>query len=541
MDKKRGCVSHSQGDISPKLADAMLRAKSQTNLKNAREYFEEHLCVGDYYSAGQTVRGEWFGHGADKLGLKGVVTEEAFLRLCAGRNPKTDLRLTQRLNSMRRDDGKETPNRRIFYDFTFSPPKSVSVVALYQDARIVELHDRAVRSAMAELEKFAETRVRKAGQFGERPTGEVVAACFQHDTSRELDPHLHTHGVVFNATFDPVEQRWKALDTHGMYRAQKFVENLYFHELCKGLRFLGYEIENNARNFEIRGMPAAVIARFSKRHQQIEEEARKQIARDGYCGNIAELREHVAHDKRRRKMRDSTAGRLRAFWAEQLPAGEKAALSALRPGRPGRPDSADVPGIVAWADEHLFERKAIVHDHELWSAALARGRGTDLDLPAIVAEIERRGYVGEKDTRRLTSLQVLRCELAVVLAARDGRNGFAPLNPTYPLAAGLAREQRTAVEHMRCFQSWHRIAPGDGAASFIGCEQALAKIGLATTGNDLARHPFSFVLEVADLKMALVGKILLGIGQIPGGGAVCRPERREDAFAICCGRVLAGR
>jgi conjugative relaxase-like TrwC/TraI family protein len=366
---------------------------------------------------------------------------------------------------MRRNNGKETPNRRIFYDFTFSPPKSVSVVAMYQDARIVESHDWAVRSAMAELEKFAETRVRKSGQFGERPTGEVVAACFQHDTSRELDPHLHTHGVVFNATFDPVEQRWKALDTHGMYRSQKYVENLYFHELCKGLRSLGYMIENNARNFEIKGVPATVIARFSKRHQQIEVEARKQVARDGFCGNIAELRERVAHDKRRRKMRDSTAGRLRAFWAEQLAADEKAALSAVRPSQPGRPDAADVRGIVAWADEHLFERKAIVFDHELWSAALARGRGTDLDLPAVVAEIERRGYIREKDTRRLTSPEVLRCELAVVLAARDGRNGFAPLNPGCPLAAGLAGEQRTAVERIlksRDFITLFRGGAGTG-------------------------------------------------------------------------------
>src|ERR1017187_4697288 len=31
----------------------MLTAKTQYNLTNAREYFEEHLCVGDYYDEGQ--------------------------------------------------------------------------------------------------------------------------------------------------------------------------------------------------------------------------------------------------------------------------------------------------------------------------------------------------------------------------------------------------------------------------------------------------------------------------------------------------------
>jgi len=33
----------------------VLTAKTQYNLANAREYFEEHLCVGDYYDEGQRV------------------------------------------------------------------------------------------------------------------------------------------------------------------------------------------------------------------------------------------------------------------------------------------------------------------------------------------------------------------------------------------------------------------------------------------------------------------------------------------------------
>jgi conjugative relaxase-like TrwC/TraI family protein len=53
----------------------------------------------------------------------------------------------------------------VFYDFTISPPKSVSVVALYQDDRILELHHRAVREAMTELEKFAETRGGNRGKI----------------------------------------------------------------------------------------------------------------------------------------------------------------------------------------------------------------------------------------------------------------------------------------------------------------------------------------------------------------------------------------
>jgi hypothetical protein len=39
----------------------MVTAKTQHSLKNAEEYFEEHLSVGDYYDQGQRVAGEWIG------------------------------------------------------------------------------------------------------------------------------------------------------------------------------------------------------------------------------------------------------------------------------------------------------------------------------------------------------------------------------------------------------------------------------------------------------------------------------------------------
>ena len=79
---------------------------------------------------------------------------------------------------------------------------------------------------------------------------------FRHETSRALDPHLHTHCIVFNATHDPVENCWKALQSHDMFVAQKFVENVYYHELARELRRFGYAIENKRRgDFEIKGIP----------------------------------------------------------------------------------------------------------------------------------------------------------------------------------------------------------------------------------------------------------------------------------------------
>ncbi|MGH7954252.1 MAG: MobF family relaxase, partial [Limisphaerales bacterium] len=219
----------------------MVTAKTQYNLKNAKEYFEEHLCVGDYYDEGQRVTGQWFGLGAERLGLTSMVGAEAFSRLCENRHPASDETLTQRLNTTRTDEASgHSANRRIFYDFAFSPPKSVSVAALVgADERILKAHADAVRLAMKEFEAFATTRVRVGKANYDRSTGNFVAATFTHDTSRALDPHLHTHCIIFNATFDAVENRWKALQNYELLCARKFAENVYYHELAKKLRNFG--------------------------------------------------------------------------------------------------------------------------------------------------------------------------------------------------------------------------------------------------------------------------------------------------------------
>ena len=117
----------------------MVTAKTQYSLNNAQSYFTEHLAVGDYYQEAQKVVGEWFGLGAQSLGLNGKIRETDFLALCENKCPKSGDCLTQRTNSVREQDGGTTANRRIFYDFTFSPPKSVSLLAFVADDKRIDL------------------------------------------------------------------------------------------------------------------------------------------------------------------------------------------------------------------------------------------------------------------------------------------------------------------------------------------------------------------------------------------------------------------
>lgn len=257
----RRCISYTICADSPCNVRCVVTAKTQYNLKNAEEYFEEHLAVGDYYDEGQRVTGEWIGLGAGRLNLSGQVRADDFLRLCENKNPITDETLTQRLNTTRTEGDKSAANRRIFFDFTFSPPKSVSIAGLLgEDKRIVEAHTRAVRAALREFETFAATRIRAGGEQSDRLTGNFVTALFTHDTSRALDPHLQTHCIVFNATFDAVENRWKAPQNYELLRARKFSENAYYHELARELRTFGYRVRNRARgDFEIEGVSEDIL------------------------------------------------------------------------------------------------------------------------------------------------------------------------------------------------------------------------------------------------------------------------------------------
>jgi conjugative relaxase-like TrwC/TraI family protein len=432
----------------------VVTAKTQYNLKNAEEYFEEHLCVGDYYDEGQRVTGHWFGLGAERLGLTSKVGAEAFLHLCENRHPASGETLTQRLNTTRKDEASNTTaNRRIFYDFTFSPPKSVSVAALVgADDRILEAHAQAVRSAMREFEAFATTRVRMGKANCDRTTGNFVAATFTHDTSRALDPHLHTHCIVFNATFDATENRWKALQNYELLRARKFAENVYYHELSRKLRGFGYEIRNLTRgDFQIEGISDEICERFSKRHTQIDEAIKKLLAEKPECagGDLMAMRRLIATAERARKQKELSHDEQRALWDVQMSQTERAALRQL-PNCSGKITASQISvgESVQWAEDHLFDRNSVALECQLWQLALEHGRGQNFSVDELKEFTRRRPYIRNSERpAEVTLREVLLREMEVVQTVKDGAGNCRPLvEHSYTASPRLDEEQRLALD-----------------------------------------------------------------------------------------------
>ncbi len=463
----------------------MLTAKAQYNLTNAERYFKEHLSVGDhhakgdYYSGGKQMAGQWFGAGAEKLNLRGDVGLDDFVKLCRNVNPNTNALLTQRMKA----------NRRVFYDFTLSPPKSVSIIALAGgDGRVERAHERATMTALAELEKFAAARVRKNWASTFRNTGNMVAAVFKHDTSRALDPHLHCHCVVFNATYDTAEEKWKALETCEMLQAAKYVENVYYHELALELKRLGYGIQNNSRgDFEIEGIPQNLIDLFSKRHNEIDKKTRELLEHepDKRGQNVKEIRERIAHNERARKIKDIGRKRLAELWDKQISNEEGAALAALKQGRTVTPvKGVAVVKAVTWAEQHLFDRRSVVNEFELWRYALERGRGENFSLKNLHSLTKHKPYVRNEAQRgKITTRATLERERRLVAAAENGRNRFAPFNGNYQIQnTSLDAEQRDAAKQILASQDFVTLFRG-GAGTGKSFTLKEVRDGLLAAGH----------------------------------------------------------
>jgi conjugative relaxase-like TrwC/TraI family protein len=135
------------------------------------------------------------------------------------------------------------------------------------DERLIAAHDNAVRQAWTEAENCAATRVRLNGANEDRVTSNWIVAAYRHDTSRELDPQLHTHAVAANLTYDGVEGRWKALQASVLYERRAYLTEVYRNALAREVISLGYEIEprRDARGkdlgFETRGVSKELVDR----------------------------------------------------------------------------------------------------------------------------------------------------------------------------------------------------------------------------------------------------------------------------------------
>ena len=211
----------------------------------------------------------WVGKGAAELGLSGLVDGQVFKAVLEGKVPDgTDRQLG-------RKDRDGVIHHRPGRDVTLSAPKSVSLLALIGgDERVTAAHDRAVGRTLAWIEgKVVETRLKdpETGAMVRAGGQKMVAAAFRHDTSRNLDPQLHTHAVLANMV-QGEDGKWRTMANEKLYASKMLIGALYRSELARELGGLGYRLEKTHADgrFEISGVPRKTIEAFSTRRAEIE-------------------------------------------------------------------------------------------------------------------------------------------------------------------------------------------------------------------------------------------------------------------------------
>lgn len=477
-----------------------------------------------YYAEAGTPPGRWLGSGlpalADGRIDAGSRVSEAQLELLlgTGRDPGTGAPLgrayPEYAGSEPGPDGVTSPGsttsqqtrRRAVagYDFTFSLPKSASVLWAIADAdtqvKIAEAHHNAIDDVLAFMEReLAATRAGEAGRDGAVAQVEVtglIAAAFDHFDSRAGDPQLHTHVVVSNKVRTVFDGKWRSLDGRPLHAATVALSELHNAVFADHLtRALGVGWEQREREADrnpvwaIATIPEELVAEFSSRSRHIDIEKDRLI--DEYIAahgrapskvTVIRLRQQATLSTRPEKQLRSLAdlthewrirasrllGRDAATWARAV-IRDSDAPTPLR--------AEDVPHsilnqLAARVVEAASERRSTWSHWNLYAEAARQTMGW-----RFIATEDREAIVGMiTDAAAQRSVRITPPELAISPAEfrhADGTSVFRPRNSErYSSISLLDAEERLLAA------SQSIAGPVIGAATLERAERARRNHGI---------------------------------------------------------------
>lgn len=414
---------------------------TQLRSAGAKDYYSNGLSNPDYYLNDTEVSGSFNGRLAERIGINGLASKLAFDALCENINPITLKPLTPRKSKV----------RTAGYDLTFCCPKSVSLLyAFADDDHILNAFRSAVHDTMKAIEADALTRVRKNGKDENRTTGELLYTDFIHQTARAVngalpDPFLHCHCYTFNATYDPVEKQYKAMQFRNIMRDMPFYEAIFHKHLADNIKALGYQIRPTKNSFEVVGIKQETIDLFSKRKNEIEKFAKEHDITD------EKQRDKLGARTRAKKQKGLSMDALNAEWKKQIEAlGQSADYSRLRASDNVGTSIKTPAHCIDQAVLHSFERNSVIQDRRLLAKAykLALGEPVSIDEiehcfkthPAIIK-------VQKNDRVLCTTKAIHQEETRLISLAHAGKGMFEPLYSAVPLKS-LEGEQAKAARHV---------------------------------------------------------------------------------------------
>jgi conjugative relaxase-like TrwC/TraI family protein len=279
------------------------------------DYYLRELAADhqQYLSGHGESPGRWYGAGAASLGLQGEASPAGFQAMFEGRDPTTG-------ELLGRPHGR---NAVPAFDVVLRPTKSVSILYGLGDAAtgraVLSAHHAGLAEAVAYLDDYLGARRGHGGVQHVAGQG-LLAVGFDHRTSREGDPLLHTHLVVANRVQGP-DGRWTALDGRDLYRHRLATDAIYRAAYQRQLsRTLGVEwtAADQHGNRELQGLPEELVRLFSKRTDQIDLELER-LQADGRerTPRLVKWAVHATRKPKEHETPDTLYGRWRTEAAER--------------------------------------------------------------------------------------------------------------------------------------------------------------------------------------------------------------------------------
>ena len=370
-----------------------------------------YLQASEYYldNQGEVVGASvWVGSGSNHLNLSGEVSPETMSKVAMGFAPDgsklvqnagdlgtTVVKKDRHGNTVVDEDGQPVllneGGRVLGWDFTFNPPKDISIVMASSDGKdrdeIIEAHHKAVGEAIKYLETLAEVRTGKAGTEVVSSNG-IVASRHTHFGSRDLDPQLHSHVFVMNLGQGP-DGKWRALETDAMYGAKRDIGALYRFALASEMKKLGYGIEAEREldddgketgevSFKIAGVSQELCDEFSKRRKAIVDYNRE------HGGTMEQANLATRKNKDEPTFKELTDNWKQALeqWRRENPETFKS-VNELKGRESKTLISTDKENI-----DRLHAMESVFDDHKLMGRLAKENVGKDMSVADLMAEMK---------------------------------------------------------------------------------------------------------------------------------------------------------
>ena len=422
----------------------------------AKGYFQKD----DYYTRDSAGHRAWVGKGAAELGLTDV-TPEAFQAILEGKDPEGNVLVQAASNGVHRPG----------WDFTFSPAKSVSVVWAFgsteQQVAIAAAHNAAIDSTLKYIEdNLIQARVTNKGITSKMNTGNIIAARFDHFTTRELDPDLHTHVVIADITKCP-DGKYRAVANEKVF-ARELVTAFYNNELAFELKERGFGVTlkkystGNSRYACIEGIDEKITDQYSKRTDQIEKAVEK-LSESYPNASREELRQMACLGTRQRKASVDKAV-LNESWNSQLHEigytrdALAASIDKAREDMQSQNVKYDPKAVLEMSSRVLNEHESTFTREKILTAA-ARISGGDYRLNALESafyELQGSTIIClDKEAGIYTTERMKGIEEGILRSVKDGSEYFPRVftnqqvqKETSERYNHLTDDQKKALEHI---------------------------------------------------------------------------------------------